>query len=63
MDSEVESGAIKTYIVNRFAMFSLMKTSLVRSNVKKSFIRQNINEDSIKYFKSIFIQNPVPFFG
>ena len=34
-------------------MLALMKTSLVQSNVKKTFIKQDINEDNIKYFKSI----------
>ena len=34
-----------------------MKTSLGQSNIKKTFIKRDINEDSIKYFK--FILNSV----
>ena len=30
-----------------------METSQVQSNIKKAFKKRNINEDSIKYFKSI----------
>ena len=49
IDSEVQSGIIKTDISHHFAMFTLMKTSLL----KKTFTKRDINEDSIKYFKSI----------
>ena len=44
IDSEVQNGIIKTNISDHFTLFALMKTSLVQSS---------INEDSIKYFKSI----------
>ena len=30
-----------------------METSLVQSNIKKTFTKRDINEDSIKHFKSI----------
>ena len=30
-----------------------METSLVPSNIKKTFTKRDINEDSIKHFKSI----------
>ena len=47
IDSEVQSGIIKTDISDHFAVFSLMRTSLVQPNLKKTFIKRNINEDSI----------------
>ena len=53
IDSEVQSGIIKTDISDHFAVFALMRTSLVQPNLKKTFIKRDINEDSIKYFKSI----------
>ena len=53
IDSEVQSGIIKTDISDHFTVFALMKTSLVQSNIKKTFTKRDINEDSIKYFKSI----------
>ena len=52
-DLEVQGGMIKTDINNHFAVFALMKTSLIESNIKKTFKERDINEDSIKYFKSI----------
>ena len=53
IDSEVQIGIIKTDISNHFAVFVLIKTSLVQPNIKKTFIERDINENSIKYFKSI----------
>ena len=53
IDSEVQSSIIKTDISDHFAVFALMRTSLVQTNLKKTFIKRDINEDSIKYFKSI----------
>ena len=53
IDSEVLSGMIKTDISDHFGVFALMRTSLVQPNLKKTFIKRDINEDSIKYFKSI----------
>ena len=35
IDSEVQSGIIKTDISDQFAGFALMKTSLVQPNIKK----------------------------
>ena len=52
-DSEVKGGIIKFNIINQFAVFALIKTSLLQSNIRKSFIEQCINEDSITNFKSI----------
>ena len=53
IDSEVQSGIIKTDISDHFAVFALMRTSLVQPNIKETFIKRDINENSIKYFKSI----------
>ena len=50
IDSEVQRGIIKTDISDHFAVFALMRTSLVQPNLKKTFIKRDINEDSIKYF-------------
>ena len=52
-DLEVQNGLIKTDISDHFAVFALMKTSLVQSNIKEIFLKWDINEDSIKYLKSI----------
>ena len=57
IDSEVQSGIIKTDISDHFAVFALMTTNLVQWNIKKIFTKRYINEDSIKYFK--FILNSV----
>ena len=53
LDSEVQSGIIKTDIRDHFAVFALMKTSLIQPNIKKTFIKQDINENGTEYFKSI----------
>ena len=53
IDSEVQSGITKTDISDHFAVFALMRTSLVQPNIKKTFIKRDINGHSIKYFKSI----------
>ena len=53
IDSEVQSGIIKIDISDHFAVFALMKTSLVQPNIKKTFIKQDINQNVIEYFKSI----------
>ena len=45
---------IKTDISNHFAVFSLIKTNLEQTNIKKIINKRQINEDSIKYFKTIF---------
>ena len=52
-DSKVQGRMLKTDINDHFTVFSLMKTSLIESNIKKTFKERNINEDSAKYFKSI----------
>ena len=46
IDSEVQTG-----ISDHFS--ALMKTSLLQSNIKNTFAKRDINEDSIKCFKSI----------
>ena len=53
IDSEVQSGIIKTNLSDHVAVFALMKTSLVNQILKKTFIKRDINENSITYFKSI----------
>ena len=53
IDSEVQSGIIKTDISDHFAVFALMRTSLVQPYLKKTSIKRDVNEDSIKYFNSI----------
>ena len=53
IDSEVQRGIIKTDKSDNFAVFALMKTSLVQSNIKKNFTKRDITEDNNKYFKSI----------
>ena len=53
IESELQSGIIKTDVSDHFAVFALMKTSLVQPNIKKTFIKQDINENVIEYFKSI----------
>ena len=53
IDSGVQSGIIETDISDHFTVFALTRTSLVQPNLKKAFIKQDVNEDSIKYFKSI----------
>ena len=52
-DSKVQGRMLKTDISNHFAVFSLMKTSLIESNITKTFKKRDINEGSTKYFKSI----------
>ena len=54
IDSHVQSGIIKTDISDHFAIFSLIKTNLKQMNIKKTIIKKNMNEDSMKYFKVIF---------
>ena len=53
IDSEVQSGITKTDKSDHFAVFTLMKSSLVQPNIKETFMKRDINEDSTKYFKSI----------
>ena len=50
--SEVQSGMTKVDTSDYFAMFVMLRTSLVRSNIKNNIIKRDINED-FKYFKSI----------
>ena len=50
--SEIESGIIIS-ISDHFLVFTSMKTSLVQLNIRKTFIKHDINENSFKCFKSI----------
>ena len=50
-DLEVQGSIIKVSIVNN--VFVLIKTILIQSNIRKSFIEQCFNQDSITNFKSI----------
>ena len=54
IDSRIQIGIIKTDISDHFAVFSLLKTNLEQTNIKKTIIKRGINEDSMKYFKTIF---------
>ena len=54
IDSDIQSGIIKTDISDHFAVFSLLKTNLEQTNIKKTIIKRDINEDSTKYLKTIF---------
>ena len=53
MDSEVQSGIIKTDISNHFAVFALVKKVWYDQILKNTFIKKDINKDNFKYFKSI----------
>ena len=53
-DSHIQSGIIKTDIIDHFAVFSLIKTNLEQTNIKKTIIERNIDEDGMKCFKTIF---------
>ena len=54
IDSHIQSSIIKTDIRDHFVVFSLLKTNFELTNIKKTIIKKDINEDSIKYFKTIF---------
>ena len=54
IDSHIQIGIIKTDISDHFAVFSLLKTNFEQTNIKKTIIKRGINEDSMKYFKTIF---------
>ena len=45
---------IKTDISDHFAIFSLLKTNLELTNIKKTIIKRDINQGSMRYFKTIF---------
>ena len=54
IDSHIQSGIIKTDMSDHFSVFSLIKTNLKHTNIKKTIIIIDINEESMKYFKTIF---------
>ena len=39
---------------DHFAIFSLLKTNLELTNIKKTIIKRDINQGSMRYFKTIF---------
>ena len=45
---------IKTDMSDHFAVFSLLKTNLELTNIKKTIIKRDINQGSMRYFKTIF---------
>ena len=45
---------IKTDVSDHFAIFSLLKTNLELTNIKKTIIKRDINQGSMRYFKTIF---------
>ena len=50
----LQSSIIKTDISDHFAVSSLIKTNLKQTNIWKIIIKRDINEDSMKYFETIF---------
>ena len=50
IDSHIQSSIIKTDISDHFAAFSLIKTNLEQTDIKKTIIKRYINEDSMKLF-------------
>ena len=54
IDSRIQSSILKTDIRDHFVVFSLLKTNFELINIKKTIIKRDINEDSMKYFKTIF---------
>ena len=52
--SHIQSGILKTDISDHFAVFSLIKTNFELTNIKKTIIKRDIDEDSMKYFKTNF---------
>ena len=57
IDTHTQSGIIKTDTSDHFAVLSLNKTNLEQTNIKKTIIKRDINEDSMKYFKTIINSN------
>ena len=54
IDSHIQSGIIKTDVSEHFAVFSLIKTNLEHTNIKNAIIKRDVNEGSMKYFKTTF---------
>ena len=54
VDSHIQNGTIKTYASDHFAVFSLIKTNLEQTDIKKTIIKRDKNNESMKYFKTIF---------
>ena len=52
--NRLQSSIIKTDISDHFAVSSLIKTNLKQTNIWKIIIKRDINEDSMKYFETIF---------
>ena len=54
MNSHSQGRIIKADISDHFDVFSLIKTNLEQTNIRKTIIKRDINEDSVKYFRTIF---------
>ena len=54
IDSHIQSGIVKTDISDHFAGFFYLKTNLEQTDIKKTIIKRDINEDNMKYRKTIF---------
>ena len=54
INSHIQCVIIKTDVSDHCPVFSLIKTNLEQTNNKKTIIERNMNQDSIKYFKTIF---------
>ena len=54
IDSPLHSGLVKADISDHFAVFCLLKTNFEQSNMKNIVTKRDINEASIKHFKSLF---------
>ena len=51
--SKVPSGKVKTNKSNPFAVFALMKISLLQTNIKNTITKRDTNEDGIINIKSV----------
>ena len=55
LNSDVESGIIKCDISDHFAIFSTFKCTLEKHDSKQFITKRDINENSIEYFKSLWV--------
>ena len=54
VESHTQSGITKIDIGDHPAVFPLLKTNLELTNIRKTIIKRDKNEYSMKYFKAIF---------
>ena len=54
VESHTQSGITKIDISDHPAVFPLLKTNLELTNIRKTIIKRDKNEYSMKYFKAIF---------